>query len=333
MTLPSELSTIPLRISVVIPTHRERGFIDETVLSVVRSIRDDDEIIVVPNGSTTDYVARLRRDFSQRCTFVELAGGGVAKARNAGFATATGDAVIFLDDDDVLEEGGLEQLRTLLATNPTWSGVVGEVTRFGMTSQGAPERYPGPLAPISDLWLIGQCITSPGAVLLRREFVAATGGFSQDYAPSEDLEFWLRLTLIQPVIGVHVPMLRYRVHDAAVSGNPAAMARQHVRIFRRHVQHLGDMYPLSVRLAAIKVVRWYLPRLHKVRHDAIHVGKWSDAMAAMRTVCLLYWLFITASVRAKLSLLADGKWQAPADGLSRELAHRGHSTSSTVDAP
>lgn len=323
-----------MRLSIIIPTHRERGFIDETVDSVLRNIREDDEVLIVPNGSPPDYVDRLRRELPARCRFVELPTGGVAHARNAGFAAAEGDVVLFLDDDDLLEDGGVEHLRAVLAGNPDWGAVSGWVTRFSAQGVSSIKRESRPPRPITDLQLLGTGITSPGAVLLRRELFVRTGGFAQACAPAEDLDFWLRVALENPVIGISVPVLRYRVHDGAVSSAPTAIARRHVEIFRRHAQcHLGWAYPASLRHAALNLYRWYLPRVRAARRSARRNRQWKRVLDAVYTEWTLFALVINTSVRLKGELLSRARWRLPSEMLEQEITQRGQMTSNTFEAP
>lgn len=323
-----------MRISIVIPTHRERGFIDETVDSVLRNIRDDDEVLVVPNGSPAEYVTRLRRELPARCRMVELQNGGVAHARNAGCEAARGDAVLFLDDDDLLEDGALERLRAVLAANPNWGAVAGQVARFDVHGESVVERYTDPAEPITDLRLLGQCITSPGAVLIRRVIFGKTGGFSQAHAPAEDLDFWLRVSLINPVIGVPVPVLRYRVHDGAVSSAPSAMALRHLEIFRRHAsEQLQWRYPASIANAAMKLYRWYVPRLRIAGRAALQQSLWRRVLEIVYTEGKLFALVMATTLRVKGMLLSNGRWRLPPGTLEQEVTQRGQMISKTPDAP
>jgi len=333
MAMTTEALSPPMRISIIIPTHRERGYIEETVPSVLRNIREEDEVLVVPNGSSSEYVSRLRRELPARCRFVELANGGVAHARNAGCAAAGGDAVLFLDDDDLLEDGGLEGLRAVLAANPNWGAVAGEVIRFGVHGESAIERCTAPGQPITDLRLLGQCIMSPGAVLIRRELAEKAGGFSQVNAPAEDLAFWLRVSLINPVIGVAIPVLRYRVHDGAVSSAPSAMALRHLELFRCHAgEHLRWRYPASLRDAAMKLYHWYVPRRRSAGRAALKQSHWKGALDSMCTEGKLFVLVMMMTVRVKGMLLANGRWRLPPGVLEQEAGQRYRTISKTPDA-
>ena len=75
-----------------------------------------DEIVIVDTGSTDDTVA-IARSFG--ATVIELPWtGSFADARNASFAAATGDWLLYLDADEVLVAGDAPRLKAL--TGHTW---------------------------------------------------------------------------------------------------------------------------------------------------------------------------------------------------------------------
>ena len=98
--------------SVVIPTHERR----ETVLRTVRSLAGQDEtdfeVVAVVDGSTDGTAAALRAlHLPFELTVIEQPNQGGAAARNAGAAQASGEILLFLDDDMVAERAMLAEHR------------------------------------------------------------------------------------------------------------------------------------------------------------------------------------------------------------------------------
>jgi GT2 family glycosyltransferase/peptidoglycan/xylan/chitin deacetylase (PgdA/CDA1 family) len=89
------------RISVVVPTHQRR----ELVLSLVDAFEKQDtdqpfEVVVVVDGSTDGTASALRgRSHPFPLRVIEQPNRGAARARNHGAETASGDVILFLDDD------------------------------------------------------------------------------------------------------------------------------------------------------------------------------------------------------------------------------------------
>jgi GT2 family glycosyltransferase len=170
--------------------------------------------------------------------------------------------------------------------------------------------------------------------LIRRVVFEQTGGFSQAFAPAEDLDLWLRVSLINPVIGVPVPILRYRIHEETFSSAPVAMARRSLELFRRHAgEHLRWGYPASLGNAATSLYRWYAPRLRMAGRAALQQSQWPRVLESVCTEGRLLALLITTKVRLKGMLLANGRWRLPPGALEREAVQRGQMISKTPDAP
>lgn len=92
------------RISVVIPTLREAGEIEDC-LDHVRRLGFD-EVIVVDGGSDDDTVERAR----SRADRVEVETGGLARQLNAGASLASGEVLLFLYADTRLPPTARELL-------------------------------------------------------------------------------------------------------------------------------------------------------------------------------------------------------------------------------
>lgn len=97
-------------ISVIIPTHNRRGFLEQAIQSCFAGNDNlDVEVIVVDDGSldgTRDWLRQLH-DEQVRPFFQEHQGAQVA--RNRGMHEAKGKFIKFLDDDDWLAPGSLEE--------------------------------------------------------------------------------------------------------------------------------------------------------------------------------------------------------------------------------
>jgi glycosyltransferase involved in cell wall biosynthesis len=106
-----------MRVSVIIPCYNAAAYLAQTIGSVLAQSRPADETIVVDDGSFDESLA-IARAFGDRVRVVSGRVGGAPAARNRGASLATGDALMFLDADDVLGPAVLERLAVALATRP-----------------------------------------------------------------------------------------------------------------------------------------------------------------------------------------------------------------------
>ncbi|MCC6122203.1 glycosyltransferase family 2 protein [Weissella cibaria] len=110
-----------MRISVIIPTYNVENYIEETINSVLKSKDVSDvELIVVDDGSSDNTIDVLVEKFSNNnvLKIYQVDNAGAGYARNFGVLQSSGDYVMFLDGDDLLDEGLLYQVkRHLLQTS------------------------------------------------------------------------------------------------------------------------------------------------------------------------------------------------------------------------
>lgn len=132
-------ATVPApAISVIVPMHNgANATLGETLRSVATQTFGDWEIIVVDDGSTDGsgaFAARLAEEHraeGRRVRVVHKANGGLADARNFGFAAARADLVLPLDADDLIEPTFLETAHDLLTKNPDAHLAIANLKGFG----------------------------------------------------------------------------------------------------------------------------------------------------------------------------------------------------------
>ena len=110
-----------MRVSVIIPTRDRPLFLEDAVRSVLEQTRSVHEIIVVDDGSKAVHHTGIDHTVSLSSSIRLLRlpeSTGVAAARNAGLDLAAGDAVLFLDDDDLLHPRMVETGLSMLEREP-----------------------------------------------------------------------------------------------------------------------------------------------------------------------------------------------------------------------
>src|SRR5215218_9873091 len=101
------------QLSFVIPALNVEEFIEQCVRSTLQVPGDDVEVIVVDNGSTDATCAilgELQRKDSRIKVLLEESRSGAGPVRNAGLAAATGEFVWFVDSDDWVRDGAVEEV-------------------------------------------------------------------------------------------------------------------------------------------------------------------------------------------------------------------------------
>ena len=162
-------------VSVVVPCYNAAGpRLDRAVKSVL-SQDASLEAVLVDDGSTDMTLSQIRawarRD--PRVKPLHQENGGVSRARNAGVAAAQGEWIAFLDCDDKLEDGGLQDM--IARADESVDIVLGSYTAQYM--DGRVQRFdpaPGGRREAIDSLLRGDsALPSMCARLYRRAFLLA----------------------------------------------------------------------------------------------------------------------------------------------------------------
>ena len=132
-----------LTFSVIIATHNRPDLLREAVDSVLAQTRLPLEILIVDDASTPPVIASDfdgLSDIPIRVLRHPMPLGGAA-AKNTGAHAAQGEALAFLDDDDLYAPTYLERASALLSNHPEVDVSFMTVEWFGPYSSGGAQNY------------------------------------------------------------------------------------------------------------------------------------------------------------------------------------------------
>lgn len=198
------------RVTVVVPVYNVAAYLDEAVGSVVAQSVTDWEMILVDDGST-DESGAMCDAWAQRegrIRVIHKANGGLASARNAGLDAARGEWIMFLDSDDLWDQGLLE---TMLAATQGVDVVCCGLRMFpeskgdAWASQDA--YYPTAREWAADIAKVYYSSISACTKLYRRSSIPCR--FDEDLRHAEDLVF--NLEYLPQARGIRfIPQRLYR---------------------------------------------------------------------------------------------------------------------------
>ena len=102
-------------VSVIVPIYNVEDDLKNCVDSIIHQTYRNLEIILVDDGSP-DNCGSIADDYSRqddRVRVIHKQNGGLSDARNAGLDVASGEYITFVDSDDFLSEGFVEELVSL----------------------------------------------------------------------------------------------------------------------------------------------------------------------------------------------------------------------------
>ncbi len=211
----------PPLVSVILPARDAELTIDAALNSLLNQTFTAFEVIVIDDGSTDGTAARLRAFAAKdaRVRIVDGGGKGVTAALIAGTALATGRYIARQDADDVSMPDRFERQVRYLDAHPEIAALGTAATTID--EQGAeigpfPTRH-GPAAVREGLRSISATPVH-GSMMIRRECLAAVGGYRAAFQSCQDFDLWLRLLERWELDNLREPLYRWRLTAGSAYG-------------------------------------------------------------------------------------------------------------------
>lgn len=239
-------------ISVIVPTHDRRAFLQRK-LAALEAEPLDFEVIVVADACSDDTEAFLEQYRPPyRLNWTTAPGRHAAYARNRGAELAAAELLLFSDDDVIARPGWL-------AANLALHEQPG---RVGVTAQALPEglEFGFPVARLQGWWNVSGNSTSLSKELFRR-----VGGYDESFDTygGEDPDLAYRLKLAGAVFALVEGAVVEHWHDGFVANLEAkarSAGRAHVQVWRKHrsfeIALALGVHPLSLALKRLLLGPW-----------------------------------------------------------------------------
>jgi glycosyltransferase involved in cell wall biosynthesis len=256
--------------SVVICTYNRADRIGRAITSVLRQTHEDFELIVVDDGSvdgTGDVVAAID---DPRLHYSYRENGGLSAARNSGVASASGQYVTFLDDDDEVLQRWLEKMQGELAGDDAVATCAAYVV--DVRGRVLETMSPEPLGPAYEDY---RGLFLSGTFALPRHGYLAIGGFAEGIQYCQHSELALRLLPYcrasnWPVRVIDEPLLRWEARplrqrpaaapEKVLFGMEYLLARHHAQLSRSQ-EALSNCHARA-GVAAVRLGRYPDARRH-----------------------------------------------------------------------
>jgi glycosyltransferase involved in cell wall biosynthesis len=306
---PGPVWASPPLVSVVTIFLDAQDFIEEAIASVIAQTYPRWELLLVDDGSTDDSPAiaqEYARRHPDRIRYLTHPGGqnlGMSAARNLGIRAARGDYLAFLDADDVYLPHKLEAQVSILEREPAAGMVYGPSLHWHSWNPAAHRGdLPRKLGAQADQLIRPPVLLArylrleaqtPAtcAVLVRRDVVAAAGGFEDQFRGLyEDQVFFYKVASRWPIYVESTSRDLYRQHPRShayaarqkgdwADGRPAVSYERFLRWLVTYLADVGIDDPELRR--AIHGELWpYRSRIHRHVASSLHAIRraWRSAL-------------------------------------------------------
>ncbi|MGB3265620.1 MAG: glycosyltransferase [Microcoleus sp.] len=210
------------KISVVMPVYNPQiDFLESAIDSAINQVYQNWELCIADDRSTDATVAETLKNWAAKDDRIHITfrteNGNISAATNSAAALATGDIILFLDNDDELTPDALGEVALYFAAHPTTDFLYSDDDKIDtkgrrFSPQFKPEWSPELL--LSYMYLGHLCA-------VKKEIFEQIGGLRLGFEGSQDYDFALRATEISRHVA-HLPLVLYHWRTApgstAVSG-------------------------------------------------------------------------------------------------------------------
>ncbi|MDY7054710.1 glycosyltransferase [Limnospira fusiformis] len=224
--LRNRLAAVPAtalpKISVVMPVYNPPiEFLQQAIASVCSQIYSHWELCIADDCSSDPEVAKTLNQLAETEPRIRLhfrsENGNISAATNSAASLATGDFILFLDNDDELTPDALAEIALYLVQHPETDILYSDDDKID--TQG--KRFAPQFKPDWSPELLLSYMYMGHALVVRHSLFQELGGFRIGYEGSQDYDFALRATEKARQIG-HIPLVLYHWRTApgstAVSG-------------------------------------------------------------------------------------------------------------------
>ncbi len=226
------------KISIIIPFYNNISTIKETLDSVINQTYTNTEIILVDDGST-EKIGEVIESYilEKKIFYLRQTNKGVSVARNFGASNSTGDYLVFLDADDLIEKTYLEKCINEFDKNQDVKIVYSLAKTFGREDKNWEI---GSFTNLKKL-LIGNCIFV--SAMIKKIDFENINGFDTKLDFYEDWDLWISILKDGGnVIQIQEYLFFYRTHAdlSSVSDKATKSKKIHVqnrlKIYLKHYE-------------------------------------------------------------------------------------------------
>jgi glycosyltransferase involved in cell wall biosynthesis len=223
-----------VKVSIVIPTYNHARYVGAAIESALVQTCPPSQIIVVDDGST-DETGEVCSRYCSRINYIRQDNAGPSAARNTALQHLSGEAVVFLDSDDILYPywvgKAIDTYKQVRIKGQKVGIVYGDRLIFddaGLYQKRIRVRD----IHVNDL--LQDSLLLPSGTFITKACLDDVGAFNSDLDFCEDWDYWLRAAL-KGYRFIRVGTLGFKHREHSASAGKQEISAVHARI--RFLQH------------------------------------------------------------------------------------------------
>ncbi len=228
-------------LSIIIPVYNGEKYINECLSSIFVYPGDDIEVIVVEDGCK-DQSAVILDEYAKdepRLKVIHKENGGVSAARNRGLQEASGDWILFVDIDDLMDAGSMDAIMKCIQNETEADIIFGNYIEVSEDNEKlwdfpVADKIAEKLNNMNEQLLCGYLLNACWGKLYRKAIIERENlQFDHTMKMGEDLKFVAQYCkCVTKIAGVHQSIYRYRqLSSGAVLTNRSKLDEANIRDF------------------------------------------------------------------------------------------------------
>jgi glycosyltransferase involved in cell wall biosynthesis len=205
--------------SVLLPLYNGSKFIDKSLDSILASMREFDELILVNDGSEDISLEDLKkleiRD--SRIRIISKEHSGLVETLNFGIQHCENELIARADIDDKYSPKRISRQVQFMGENPNCAAVFSDyqIQDVNGLNLGIIPTAISPL--LTRFSLINPQRTPHPSVMFRKSAVLEVNGYKSEYFPAEDLSLWIDLSKSFEIATIPETLLYYTLHKGNIT--------------------------------------------------------------------------------------------------------------------
>lgn len=223
-------------ISVLIPSYNYAHYLHFAIESMIAQTFTNWEAIIIDDGSKDETQEVVAQFDDPRIRYIYQDNKGLSAARNTGLREANSEIIALLDADDIWQDDYLAQMIVPLRDQPDVIAVYcgfqyinqdGEEVGVPNLTTVPPEEFREHYSKYGN-WLV------PSGVVFRKNIAEKEGCFDESLKAVEDSDLWSKMSRHGLFVGLPLPLVGYRRHDANMSSDPQRIVSANYIILERY---------------------------------------------------------------------------------------------------
>lgn len=183
-----------VKVSIIVPVYNAIDSIEKCIYSILNQTYQDYELLLINDGSTDNSLSVIKKfEDNKKIRIINQTNHGVAYTRNLGIKEALGKYIMFIDNDDFIDEDYLEK-HVYFIEKEDVDLVISGYRRVNVDNKVLYEEK------LKNTYWARYIVVAPWAKIYRRDFLIKNNIEFFSYGIGEDVYFNLTCYSYQPKV-------------------------------------------------------------------------------------------------------------------------------------